>query len=61
MAPTRSYIVIGSRGTTFRVKLAGKRGRPRKLAVGEKRKQPTAYKISTADVLEKALNVLSRR
>ena len=49
----KNEVRIGSRGTTFRVKLAGKRGRPRKLAVGEKRKQlwrPGVHTITERDL-----------
>jgi len=49
----KKEVLIGSRGMTFRVKLAGKRGRPRKLAVGEKRKQlwrPGVHTITERDL-----------
>ena len=49
----KNEVRIGSPGTTFRMKLAGKRGRPRKLAVGEKRKQlwrPGVHTITERDL-----------
>ena len=49
----KSEVRIGHPGITFRVKVAGKRGRPRKLAVGEKRKQlwrPGVHTITDRDL-----------
>lgn len=52
----KNEVRLGSPGTTFRVKLAGKRGRPRKLAVGEKRKQ--LWRPGVHTITERDLDVL---